>query len=47
MSEGPFLAEAVLVTWSTSSEYLFSVYTRYYALSTYDGLDPDCFYFDI
>ena len=47
MSEGPFPAEAVSATWSTSYEYLFSVYTQYYALSTYDGLDPDCFYFDI
>lgn len=38
---------AVLGTWSTSPECLISVYTQYYALCTYDGLDPYRFNFDI
>ena len=38
---------AVLGISSTFSERLFSVYTQFYALSTYDGLAPDCFCFDV
>ena len=38
---------AVLGISSASDERLFSVYTQFYALCTYDGLAPDCFCFDI